>query len=154
MSINGKALAYVTSTTYLGVLIDQNLTWNYMLLMFWKDYIQVVCFVSFETIARSSAILIISSFCSTSFWLLLWRCLGTHYGITFKATRTFTLSFLQQVPASNSFIKLTLAERRHFYTAVQAFKLLHYFSPGYLRNWFVYAEAYTGHSGWNKHSSN
>ena len=61
--------------------------------------------------------------------------------------------FLQQVPVSNSFVKLTLAERHHFHTvhAVQVFILLHHLYPGYLRNWFVYAEAHTGHGGRNKH---
>ena len=59
--------------------------------------------------------------------------------------------FLQQVSTSNSFVKLTLAEQHRFHTAVQVFKVLHHLCLGYLRNWFVYAEAYTGHSGRNKH---
>ena len=58
--------------------------------------------------------------------------------------------FLQRVPVSNSFVKLTLAKRRSFHTAVQAFGVLHHLCPGYLRNWFVYAEAHTGHGGQNK----
>ena len=41
-----------------------------------------------------------------------------------------------------------MAEQCHFHTAVQVFKVLHHLCPGYLRNWFVYAEAY---SGQNKH---
>ena len=32
-----------------------------------------------------------------------------------------------QVPASNSFDKLTLGERHHFHTVVQVFKVLHRF---------------------------
>ena len=52
---------------------------------------------------------------------------------------------------TNSFVKLTLAERRRFHTAVQVFRVLHHLCPGYLRNWFVYAEAHTGHGGRNKH---
>ena len=50
----------------------------------------------------------------------------------------------------NSFVKVTLAERRRFHTAVQVFKVLYQLCPRYLRDWFVFAEAYTGHSGQNK----
>ena len=45
-----------------------------------------------------------------------------------------------------------MAERRRFYTAVQVLRVLHHLCPGYLRNWFVYAEAHTGHGGQNKHN--
>ena len=58
--------------------------------------------------------------------------------------------FLQQVPVSNSFVKVTLTERRHFHIAVQVFKISHQFCPRYLKDWFVSAEAYTGRSGQNK----
>ena len=55
-----------------------------------------------------------------------------------------------QVPDCNSFVKVTLAERCLFHTAVQVFKVLYQLCPGYLKDWFVLAEAYTGHSGQNK----
>ena len=56
--------------------------------------------------------------------------------------------FLQQVPVSNSFVKLT--EQCHFHTAVQVFRVLHHLCPEYLRNWFVYVKAHKGHGGRNK----
>ena len=34
---------------------------------------------------------------------------------------------------------------------MQVFKVLYQLCPGYLRDWFVFAEAYTGHSGRNKY---
>ena len=55
-----------------------------------------------------------------------------------------------QVPVSNSFVKVTLTERRLFHIAVQVFKILHQFCPKYLKDWLVSAEAYTGRSGRNK----
>ena len=58
--------------------------------------------------------------------------------------------FLRQIPDCNSFVKVTLTERRRFHTAVQVFKVLYQLCPGYLKDWFVFAEAYTGHSGRNK----
>ena len=58
--------------------------------------------------------------------------------------------FLQQIPDCHSFARVTLSERRRFHTAVQVFKVLYQLCPGYLNDWFVFAEAYTGHSGRNK----
>ena len=55
------------------------------------------------------------------------------------------------LPVASSFVELTLAERHHFHSAVQVFKVLHHLCIGYLRNLFVYAEAYIRHSGQNKH---
>ena len=43
-----------------------------------------------------------------------------------------------------------MAEQHHFHTAVQVFKVLYQLCPGYLKDCFVFAEAYTGHSGRNK----
>jgi len=34
--------------------------------------------------------------------------------------------FLRRVSKRSSFVKLTLAERRHFHTAVQVYKVLHH----------------------------
>ena len=65
--INGKALACVTSTCYLGVIKDQHLSWklhvNYVLKgIRCKLY---VCFAPSEAIARSFVVSIIPSFYST-----------------------------------------------------------------------------------------
>ena len=40
--------------------------------------------------------------------------------------------FLKGISACSSYVKLTLAQRRRFNTAVQAFKVLHHLSPRYL----------------------
>ena len=58
--------------------------------------------------------------------------------------------FLQGISVCNSFIGLNLMERRRCHTAAQVFKVLHRLCPAYLRDWFAYAEAYTGHCGCNK----
>ena len=59
--------------------------------------------------------------------------------------------FLQGMSVCSSFIGFTQMERRRFHTAVQVFKVLHSLCPAYLRDWFVYAEAYTGRCRRNKH---
>ena len=82
----------------------------------------------FETIARSSVV--------SSFVLLVFD-----YCDIVWAPNTVSLSnplerlhscILQQVPNCNSFVKLTLAECRHFHTVVQVFKVLYQLYPGYL----------------------
>ena len=67
-----------------------------------------------------------------------------------EITKYLHSRFLQQVPVSNSFIKVTMTEHRRFHIAVQVFKILHQFCPRHLKDWFVSAEAYTGRSGRNK----
>jgi len=59
--------------------------------------------------------------------------------------------FLQGVSVCSSFIGLTLMERCRFHTVVQGFKVLYRLCPAYLRDWFVYAEAYRGCRGCNEH---
>ena len=47
------------------------------------------------------------------------------------------------------FVKLTLAERRRFHTAVQVFKSVHRLCPVYLNDFFVNSVALKGHCGRN-----
>ena len=54
--------------------------------------------------------------------------------------------FLQNVPVCNSFVKVTLFGRCRFHIAIQVFKILYQLCPGYLKDWFVFTETYTGHS--------
>ena len=90
---------------------------------------------------------IISSFCFTSFDYCDVVWVPTMVSLS-KPLECLHSRFLQQVPVSNSFIKLT--EQCHFHTAVQVFRVLHHLCPEYLRNWFVYVKAHKGHGGRNK----
>ena len=124
---------------------------NYMLLMFWSgldpncmlciiwDHCQVICCFDY-----------IKFLFYTIFWLLWCFWAPTMVSLS-KPLERLHSRFLQWVPVSKSFFKLTLAKWYHFHTAVQDFRVLYHLCPGYLRNWFVYAEAHTGHSGRNKH---
>ena len=50
-----------------------------------------------------------------------------------------------------SFVKATLAERRHFHTIVQVYKILHLLVPTYLQDMFMFSDTLTGHAGRNSH---
>ena len=104
-----------------------------------------------EAIARSIIVSVIPSFYSIYIWLL-WCCLGTYNCITFKVLHSHFLQGISTVTRSYSpFVKLTLVEQCHFHTAVQVFKVVHQLCPLYLKDWFMTAEVYTGHSGRNKY---
>ena len=146
MSINGKALASVTSTRYLDVLIDQHLTWKLhvanVLKQIRSKLYALYCLRPLQghllfQLYQAFALLVFN-YCD-----VVWA--PTMVSLS-KPLERLHSRFLQQVPVSNSFVKLTLAERR-FHTAVQVFRVLHHLCPGYLRNWFVHAEAHTGHGG-------
>ena len=150
VSINGKPLASVTSTRYLGVLIDQHLNWklhiNHVLnqvrsklyaLHRLKPLPSHLLFRLYQVF-----VLPIFDYCDVV-WVPTSMTLA-------KPLERLHSRFLHQVPVSNSFVKVTLTERRHFHIAVQVFKILHQFCPRYLKDWFVSAEAYTGRSGRNK----
>ena len=149
VSINGKPLASVTSTRYLGILIDQHLTWKSHVDNVLKR-VRCKLYALFRLKPLPSHLL---SRLYQAFVLPVFD-----YGDVVWALTTVSLSkpleclhshFLRQVPDCNSFVKVTLAERRRFHTAVQVFKVLYQLCPGYLRDWFVFAEAHTGHSGRN-----
>jgi len=68
-----------------------------------------------------------------------------------SALEHFHSRILQGLSDCSPFVKLALMERRHFHTAVQVFKILQFFCPRYLCDWFVFAETITGRQGWNRH---
>ena len=56
--------------------------------------------------------------------------------------------FVSSLPSSTSAVfdlKLSLAERRTYHTAVKVFKILHEIVPPYLHGMFQYASAVSGH---------
>ena len=60
--------------------------------------------------------------------------------------------FVSSIPSSTLAVfdlKLSLAERRTYYTAVKVFKILYEIAPPYLHGMFQYASAVSGHVGRN-----
>ena len=125
VSINGKSLASVTSIHYLGVLIDQHLTWKlhvnnalkrvrsklYALYRL-KPLPGHLLFQLYQAF-----ILPIFDYCDVV-WALTSVTLS-------KSLERLYSHFLQHVPVCNSFVKVTLSEHYCFHIAVQVFKILH-----------------------------
>ena len=145
--INGKALTCVASTRYLGVIVDQCLTWKLHVCYISK---QIRC--KFHALNRmkplpdyllsklyQAFILPIFDYCDA-----VWAVTST---AIFKSLEHLHSRFLLGISVCSSSIGLTLMERRWFHTAVQVFKVLHRLCPAYLRDWFVYAEANTRRCG-------
>ena len=59
--------------------------------------------------------------------------------------------FVGHMSGALSFVKATLAERRHFHTIVQVYKILHLLVPTYLQDMFMFSDTLTGHAGRNSH---
>ena len=150
VSIDGKPLASVTSTRYLGVLIDQHLTWklhvdNVLKRVRCKLYaLYRLKPLPGHLLFRlyQAFVLPVFDYCD-----VVWAPSAVSLS---KPLERLHSRFLQQIPDCHSFVRVTLSERRRFHTAVQVFKVLYQLCPGYLNDWFVFAEAYTGHSGRNK----
>ena len=58
-------------------------------------------------------------------------------------------NFVGSLSCVDSFVRLTLAERRRFHTVVQVFKSVCRLCPVYLDDFFVNSVALTGHCGRN-----
>ena len=117
--INDKALTCVTSTQYLGVITDQNLTWklhvNYVL-----KRIRCKLHALYHLKSLPSHLLLqlrISDFCP-NYCDAVWS--PTTVSLS-KPLECLHSRFLQGVSVCNTFVKLTLVERRRFHTAVQLF---------------------------------
>ena len=145
--MHGKVLACVTSTRYLGVIIDQHLSWKSHV-----DYVlkRIRC----KSYALHRLKLLPGHLLSQLYQAFILPIFD--YCDVVWAPTTVLLSkplehlhshFLQGISTCSPFVKLTLVERHHFHTAVQVFKVVHQLCPLYLRDWFMNAEAYAGCSG-------
>ena len=151
VSINGKPLASVTSTCYLGVLIDQHLNWkSHVDNVLKRVRCKLYALYHLKLLQGQLLFQLYQAFVLPVFDYCDVAWAPTTVSLS-KPLERLHSHFLQQVPDYNFFVKVTLAERRRFHTAVQVFKVLYQLCPGYLKDWLVFAETYTGHSGQNKY---
>ena len=68
-----------------------------------------------------------------------------------KSMERIHARFVGHMSGALSFVKATLAERRHFHTIVQVYKILHLLVPTYLQDMFMFSDTLTGHAGRNSH---
>ena len=149
--ISGQALTQVPHTKYLGVFIDQHLTWQKH-----TEYVlqrirgKVHCLYRLRPLSDEilfklyrGFILPIIDYCDTV-WTPPTASLS-------KSLERIHARFVSYMSDDASFVKVTLAQRRHFHTIIQVFKILHNFVPVYLRDMFKFSVDVTGHVGRNSH---
>ena len=149
--LNGKTLTFVTTTRYLGVIIDQHLTWKaHVSYVLKKARYKLFALNRLKPLPDNLLCQLYQAFVLPVFDYCDAVWTPTSVLLT-KHLEHIHSDFLKGISACSSYVKLTLAERRRFHTAVQVFKVLHHLFPRYLKDWFVSTEAYTGRTGRNKH---
>ena len=152
MLLNGDTLRQVSSTKYLGIHIDQHLTWNTHI-----DYIlnrvrgKLYCINRLRPVSPKILRLLYQAYIMPilDYCDVVWSPCSALY--TRRLERVHT-KFVSSLPASTFTVfdlKLSLIERRTYHTAVQVFKILHELTPPYLHGMFRYASAVSGRVGRN-----
>ena len=149
--LNGKALACVASTKYLGVIVVQHLT------CIWKLHVGYTCILKWircKLHAMKPLPDYLLSKLYQAFTLPIFDYCDAVWAATSSAIskplKRLHSRFLRGISVSSSFVRLTLMERRRFHIAVQVLKVIHKLCPAYPRDWFVYTEVYMGWSGRKK----
>ena len=150
VSIGGMPLPHVISTKYLGVIIDQHLTWRcHIEYILKKIRTKLFGLCRLKPLPNSHLatfycgyILPIFDYCDT-----VW---SPPIAVLSKSLHRIHSHFVGSLPCIDGFVKLTLVEHCRFHTAVQAFKSIHKLSPVYLHDRFSNSYALTGHCGRNQ----
>ena len=68
-----------------------------------------------------------------------------------KSMERIHARFVGHMSNDTGFVKVTLAERRHFHSIIQVYKFLHQLVPVYLRDMFTNSANVTGHASRNSY---
>ena len=136
VSVDGKQLSRVSSVRYLGLHIDENLSWHQMLFKeFTLEYIVLTIYVP----CLLTFLLNYIVFLCCPYWIIS----SVQH---FKRLERLHLKFNSPPDFS---VHVTLTERRRFHAAIQMYRVLHKLSPSYLHDTFHYAVDITSHTGQN-----
>jgi len=152
LMLDGVTLGQVSSTKYLGIHIDQHLTWNTHI-----DYIlhrirsKLYCINRLRPVSSKILRLLYQAYIMPilDYCDVVWSPCSALY--TRRLERIHS-KFVSSLPASTSALfdlRLSLIERRTYHTAVQVYKILHELTPPYLHGMFHYASAISGRIGRN-----
>ena len=152
LMLNGDVLREVSTKKYLGVHIDQHLTWNtHITYMLNRIRSKLYCINRLRPVAckvlrllYQTYIMPILDYCD-----IVWSPCSAFYTQRLERVHSW---FVSSIPSSTFAVfdlKLSLAERRTYHTAVKVFKILHEFAPPYFHGMFQYASAVSGHVGRN-----
>jgi len=151
ITLDGATLKQVCSTKYLGVYLDQHLTWqvhvNYVFNRVRRKLFAMGRVKTSSQVLQllyQAYIVPIIDYCDTV-WSL---SNSTDTGRLERLHSKFTSS----IQSSDSFnLRSTLSERRVYHMALQVFKIVNNISPSYLHNTFSFAVNVSGRFGRNQH---
>ena len=149
--ISGQVLTQVPYTKYLGVFIDQHLTWQkHTEFVLQRVRGKVHCLHRLWPLSDSllfrlyhGFVLPIFDYCDT-----VW---APPTALLSKSMERIHARFVSYKCNDVGFAKVTLAERRHFHTIVQVYKILNHLVPAYLQDTFMFTRDLTGFVGRNSH---
>ena len=149
--LNGSILKQVSSTKYLGLYIDQHLTWqdqiNYVMKRV-RGKIYAINRLSPPPTVRKllyqAFILPILDYCN-----IVWA--PTSASQTRRLERLHSKYISSCTLADSSILRCSLTERRKFHSVMYIYKILKKLAPPYLNGVFDYAVNVTGRSSRNPH---
>ena len=147
----GRPLSRVSSFKYLGLYIDENLTWHeHTTSVLQRVLSRVHCLYHLNPILKdllgklySIFALPILDYCD-----VVWTPSSTTH---FKRLKRLHARFSNLCPTTCSSVSITLTEQRRYHAATQVYRALHILSPLYLHDSFHYAVKITSCSRRNVH---
>jgi len=151
IKIDGKQLSQVPALKYLGVYIDENLTWQkHSQYVYQRVQSRLHCLYRLRPLPNEllnklyrTFVLPLLDYCD-----VVWSPSSVQY---FKRFERIHSKFCSSVSTTHSYFCCTLAERRRFHTATIVYRTLQKLAPSYLRDSFQYAATVTSHIGRNSH---
>ena len=149
--VDCKQLSCVSSVRYLGLHIDELLTWHqHRANVLRRVYSRMNCLYHLRPLPADLHsklyrvfVLPILDCCD-----VVWTQLSVQH---FKHLERLHLKFNSPPSSTDLSVCMTLTERRHFHKAMQVYKILHNLSPSYLNGTFRYAVDITGCATRNVH---
>ena len=77
--------------------------------------------------------------------------MGSSNSLLSKSMELIHARFVSHMSNDVGFVKVTLAEHRHFQSFVQVYKILHQLVPVYLQDMFTFSDKVTRYVGRNSH---
>ena len=146
INVGGKQLSHVSSVKYLGLHIDEKLSWyQHTANVVQRIYSRIHCLnhlrpLPIELLAKLYHVFVlpILDYCD-----VVWTPSSVQH---FKRLERLRSRFNSPPSSINFSACLTLAERRRYHAAIQVYRVLHKLSPSYLNTIFHYAVDITSHT--------
>ena len=149
VTVDGKQLSRVSSVRYLGLHIDENLSWHqHTASVIQRVYSRIHCLINrLRPLPADLAklyrvfVLLILDYCD-----VVWTPSFVQH---FKHLERLHSKFNSPPSSTDFLVHVTLTERRQLHAAIQVYRVLHKLSPSYLHDTFHYTVDITSHTGQN-----